>query len=87
MDLQDPNNKYAEVGVLACALDRTNMLIDGTPNTPQCFRFPSTITGSVANIIVVESASPEIEIGFWDYFRVGLPITIATLLLGSFWLA
>lgn len=43
-------------------------------------------TGSVANIIVVESARPEIEIGFWDYFRVGLPITISTLLGGSLWL-
>lgn len=46
-----------------------------------------TITGSVANIIVVESARPEIEIGFWDYFRVGFPITIATLLVGWMWLA
>jgi len=46
-----------------------------------------TITGSVANIIVVETAKPEIEIGFWDYFRVGLPITVTTLLLGSAWLA
>lgn len=46
-----------------------------------------TITGSVANIIVVESARPEIEIGFWEYFRAGLPITLATLLVGSLWLA
>jgi Na+/H+ antiporter NhaD/arsenite permease-like protein len=46
-----------------------------------------TITGSVANIIVVESARPEIEIGFWDYFRAGLPITVATLLVGWAWLA
>ena len=46
-----------------------------------------TITGSVANIIVVESAKPEVEIGFWDYFRVGLPITLATLAAGSAWLA
>jgi len=46
-----------------------------------------TITGSVANIIVVESASPEFEIGFWDYCRVGLPITILTLIVGSLWLA
>ena len=45
-----------------------------------------TITGSVANIIVVESAKPEIEIGFWDYFRVGLPITVFTLLIGLMWL-
>jgi len=46
-----------------------------------------TITGSVANIIVVETAKPEIEVGFADYLRVGVPITIATLLLGSAWLA
>lgn len=46
-----------------------------------------TITGSVANLIVVESARPELEIGFWEYFRVGLPITIVTLLVGWVWLA
>jgi Na+/H+ antiporter NhaD/arsenite permease-like protein len=46
-----------------------------------------TITGSVANLIVAESARPEMEIGFWDYFRVGLPITLATLLVGWGWLA
>jgi Na+/H+ antiporter NhaD/arsenite permease-like protein len=45
-----------------------------------------TITGSVANLIVVESARPEMDIGFWDYFRVGLPITLATLLVGWGWL-
>ena len=46
-----------------------------------------TITGSVANIIVVESARPEVELTFWDYFRVGLPITLVTLLVGWAWLA
>jgi Na+/H+ antiporter NhaD/arsenite permease-like protein len=46
-----------------------------------------TITGSVANIIVVESARPEVEIGFRDYLKVGVPITIATLLVGGAWLA
>jgi Na+/H+ antiporter NhaD/arsenite permease-like protein len=46
-----------------------------------------TITGSVANLIVVESAKSEMEIGFWDYFRVGLPITLATLVVGWVWLA
>ena len=46
-----------------------------------------TITGSVANIIVVERARSEIQIGFGDYFRAGLPLTIATLLLGWGWLA
>ena len=45
-----------------------------------------TITGSVANIIVVERARPEVEISFRDYFRVGLPITLLTLGFGLLWL-
>lgn len=45
-----------------------------------------TITGSVANIIVVETAKPEIHIGFRQYFRAGLPVTIGTLLIGWAWL-
>ncbi len=45
-----------------------------------------TITGSVANIIVVERARPEVHIGFWDYFRVGFPITVITLVIGWAWL-
>jgi hypothetical protein len=27
-----------------------------------------------------------VAIGFWQYFRVGAPLTIATLLIGSAWL-
>jgi Na+/H+ antiporter NhaD/arsenite permease-like protein len=46
-----------------------------------------TVTGSVANIIVVESAKPEVHVGFWNYFRAGLPITVITLLVGCAWLA
>lgn len=45
-----------------------------------------TITGSVANIIVVETAKPEMHIGFRQYFRAGLPITVGTLLIGWAWL-
>jgi Na+/H+ antiporter NhaD/arsenite permease-like protein len=46
-----------------------------------------TITGSVANIIVVERAQAEgVRVGFRDYFRVGLPVTVATLILGAVWL-
>jgi len=46
-----------------------------------------TITGSVANIIVVERAAAEgVHVGFGDYFRVGLPVTVITLVLGSLWL-
>src|ERR1700758_3687288 len=45
-----------------------------------------TITGSVANIIVVESAKPDVEIEFRDYVRAGVPITVLTLLVGWAWL-
>jgi Na+/H+ antiporter NhaD/arsenite permease-like protein len=45
-----------------------------------------TITGSVANLIVVERARGEAHIGFWDYFKVGLPVTVLTLAAGWAWL-
>jgi Na+/H+ antiporter NhaD/arsenite permease-like protein len=41
-----------------------------------------TILGSVANIIVAESARSHLEIGFWDYARFGIPVTILTTVLG-----
>jgi hypothetical protein len=46
IDLGDVTAGYIDVGVMACALDRTNMLIGGTPNTPQCFTVPDPIVGS-----------------------------------------
>ena len=45
-----------------------------------------TILGSVANIIVVESARGHIEVGFWDYAKFGIPITLLTTLTGMIWL-
>lgn len=41
-----------------------------------------TIVGSVANMIVVESAREHVEVGFWDYARFGIPITILTTVAG-----
>jgi Na+/H+ antiporter NhaD/arsenite permease-like protein len=41
-----------------------------------------TIIGSVANIIVVESARSHAEIGFWDYARYGIPVTVLTSIVG-----
>ncbi|HEX3377331.1 MAG TPA: anion transporter [Candidatus Acidoferrales bacterium] len=45
-----------------------------------------TITGSVANIIVVERAKPEVKITFGQYLRAGVPITLITLAFGWAWL-
>ena len=41
-----------------------------------------TILGSVANVIVVESARNHAEVGFWDYARFGIPVTILTTIVG-----
>ncbi len=46
-----------------------------------------TVLGSIANLIVVEKAARRgIVIGFWDYFRVGAPLTVLTLVVGTLWL-
>ena len=42
-----------------------------------------TITGSVANIIVVERARGAATIGFVDYLVVGVPVTVLTLVAGA----
>src|SRR2546425_445384 len=47
-----------------------------------------TILGSVANLIVVETARlAHVEIGFVEYCKVGVPLTLVTLLLGWLLLA
>ncbi|MRG93983.1 SLC13 family permease [Polyangium spumosum] len=40
-----------------------------------------TLLGSVANIIVVEAAHAEDEIGFVTYLRAGLPVTITSMIV------
>lgn len=46
-----------------------------------------TITGSVANMIVIERARDEAKVTFMEYFKVGLPITALTMGFGYLWLA
>ena len=46
-----------------------------------------TILGSIANLIVVQKAAARgVVISFWDYFRVGAPLTIITLVIGTLWM-
>jgi Na+/H+ antiporter NhaD/arsenite permease-like protein len=46
-----------------------------------------TVLGSVANLIVVENAQRQgITITLGDYCRVGIPVTLLTLLIGVGWL-
>jgi Na+/H+ antiporter NhaD/arsenite permease-like protein len=47
-----------------------------------------TIVGSVANLIVAQRArSHGVTIGFVDYFKVGGPLTILTIVIGALWLS
>ncbi len=41
-----------------------------------------TLLGSVANLIVVQKAGRRAPIGFWEYFRTGLPLTLLTMAAG-----
>lgn len=46
-----------------------------------------TILGSVANLIVVEKASGRgVRVGFWAYSRIGVPLALASLAVGAWWL-
>jgi Na+/H+ antiporter NhaD/arsenite permease-like protein len=46
-----------------------------------------TLLGSIANLIVLEGARRRgVTISFLEYLRVGLPVTLATLAFGVWWL-
>ena len=47
-----------------------------------------TILGSIANLIVVEGARRRGHVvTFWEYARVGVPLSLITILIGVWWLA
>jgi Na+/H+ antiporter NhaD/arsenite permease-like protein len=46
-----------------------------------------TLVGSIANLIVARGAEAHgIKIRFWTYLKVGVPLTVLTLLVGVLWL-
>ena len=46
-----------------------------------------TLIGSVANIIVVETTAAENELGFVRYLKAGVPVTLASCIVGALVLA
>lgn len=45
-----------------------------------------TLLGSVANLIVAEIAARwRVDLNFWEYTRVGLVITLLSLIFGTLW--
>ena len=46
-----------------------------------------TVIGSIANLIVVRTAAARgVRISFWSHFKVGAPLTLLTLAIGTCWL-
>ena len=46
-----------------------------------------TLVGSVANLIVAQRAQAQgVTLGFWEYFKVGAPVTALTIMIGAWWL-
>jgi Na+/H+ antiporter NhaD/arsenite permease-like protein len=41
-----------------------------------------TLLGSIANLIVVDRARHKVKISFWEYLKVGVPLTFLTVALG-----
>jgi Na+/H+ antiporter NhaD/arsenite permease-like protein len=46
-----------------------------------------TLVGSIANLIVAESARKTSPLTFGEYLKVGVPVTVVTLALGTWWLS
>jgi Na+/H+ antiporter NhaD/arsenite permease-like protein len=46
-----------------------------------------TIPGSVATLIVLEAAKEHGQVGFWEFLKVGIPVTLTTIVLGAALLA
>ncbi|MBV9249038.1 MAG: anion transporter [Acetobacteraceae bacterium] len=46
-----------------------------------------TVLGSIANLIVVQKAARRgVQISFWEYLKVGAPLTVLTIGIGTLWL-
>lgn len=41
-----------------------------------------TVLGSIANLIVIQLARPRVEISFWEYLKVGVPVAAMTIAVG-----
>ena len=50
-NLEDPLHQYRNIGVLVCAFDRTNMLLNATPRAMQCFSNPSPTSGDCPSFV------------------------------------
>jgi len=61
--------------------------ITGNPPMASTLAGNLTLLGSIANLIVAEGARREgIRVGFVDYLKVGVPVTLVTLAFGVWWL-
>jgi len=45
-----------------------------------------TLLGSVANLIVAESAKKRVNLSFFEFLKVGIPVTFLSVLIGLLWI-
>ncbi|OYW07517.1 MAG: anion transporter, partial [Acidobacteriia bacterium 12-62-4] len=58
-------------------------VIQRLPNVQEAWL---ALSGSMANLIVAERAREAHRITFWEYTRVGSPLTLITVAAGTLWL-
>ncbi len=46
-----------------------------------------TILGSIANLIVIEGAKHRVRIGFLEYMKIGVPLSLLSIFFGFLWLS
>ena len=72
---------------MADRFDETGLIVNIRPSVLMAPAGDFAGLGSTANLIVVQRASASgVTIGFWDRFKIGAPLPLATQLIGTRWL-
>ncbi|HEY6726283.1 MAG TPA: SLC13 family permease [Polyangiaceae bacterium] len=84
------SNLVSNVPFILVVRDQVNALGDATLGwqllaMASTFAGNLTLLGSVANIIVAETARDVGGLGFWQHLKAGLPIALATTIVGTLW--
>lgn len=85
------SNVVSNVPFILVIADQVNALTDAKQAwellaMASTFAGNLTLLGSVANIIVAETARPWGGLGFREHFRLGFPLALTTTAIGTFWL-
>ena len=81
-----PVTSFADYRLCTCPSTGYTAALVG-PGVGRLFRGNGTVIGASANVVIVDIARKAGHpITFWDFFRVGFPIMLGTILLSSLYL-